>query len=428
MRILIISYFFPPYNTIGAVRVGKTAKYLTRLGHEVKVLTASNQPLQPTLHTEIPAENILSTPWFNVNGPVEMLLGGRTVVQNQGYTVSGPFKSTLKRLGRLYRELLNFPDGQIGWLPHACRTGEKLLNSWKPDVIYASAMPNTSLLVAKHLANKYGVPWFAEFRDLWLDNPNYKQPHWRRSLESKLEGRVLASAKGFITVSEPLAERLRAKFPQPVKVILNGFDPEDYPNELGTSQPQDDEPVLHIAYTGMVYEGRQDPSPLFEAIRLLGPQGKAIRVSFYGRYLDMVRDQAKRQGVENQVRVMDAIPYSESLKTQRKSDVLLLLMWNDTTERGVYTGKLFEYLGARRPILAIGQPDNVAAELIQERDAGAVLNDPTQIAEQLLLWLRMKNENNVIPAISEQASEGLSRESQVRYLETFITGTINGKA
>src|SRR5688500_6437513 len=149
MRVLLISYLFPPFNTIGAVRTGKTAAYLTRFGHDVRVLTAANQPLEPSLALEIPDSNVTSTGWLNVNWPVELALGGRSKVAARGFTLSrGRHRGLLGALGGWSKTLLNFPDGQIGWLPFAVRAANQICRHWRPDVILGSALPMTSLLVA----------------------------------------------------------------------------------------------------------------------------------------------------------------------------------------------------------------------------------------------------------------------------------------
>ncbi|MCX7570122.1 glycosyltransferase [Tumebacillus sp. DT12] len=420
MRIMLVSYLFPPYNTIGAVRVGKTAKYLRRLGHEVRVLTARDLPLQGNLRIEVPPTTIRATKWRNVNAPVEWAMGGRGQVAAKGYAVGGgsSWKSRLLRgLGRLYKTWLNVPDGQIGWYGQAVRAGSRWIKEWRPDVILASGAPFTSLLVARTLSKRHGVPFVAELRDLWTDNAQYGHPRWRRALESRLETWTLSQAAGLITVSEPLAQTLRAKYEKPVQVVLNGYDPEDLPSG---ARPPLREDGLDLIYTGMVYEGKQDPAPLFAALQAMGEEAKRVRVSFYGRYLESVREQARRYGVERQVEIEQQVSYEEALRLQARADLLLLLQWNDPEERGVYTGKLFEYIGAGRPILAVGYGDNVAGDLIRERGAGVVLDDPQEIASQLRRWLWVKARRGEIPAMREEAALGLTREAQARETAAFL--------
>ena len=423
MRILIISFYFPPFNTIGAVRVGKIAKYLFKFGHEIKVITAREQPLPKTLSLEIPEENVIYTPWIDINKPVEIIWGGKDKIAEEGYSIS-PSSSIISNLIKsvrvFYKTLLNFPDWQIGWYPAAYRGASEIIRNWKPDLIYASARPWTSLIVASSLSKKYKIPWVAELRDLWTDNPYYEDEYikLRRIIETELEHKILSSACALVTVSEPLAETLKHKYNKPVEVILNGFDPGDIPDYRGNSSIGDN--TLRIVYTGMIYEGKRDPTPLFMALNKLGPVSQNIRVVFYGKKLDIVKKIAVQHKVEHLVEVYKSIPYKEALKEQREADILLLLLWNDPRERGVYTGKLFEYIGARRPILAIGPADNVAAELILNRNSGIVSNDPDKIASWLYDLIQIKSQNGVILDLPESVTTGLTREEQVKRLEDFI--------
>lgn len=425
MRVLFLSYYFPPYNAIGAVRVGKLAKYLHAFGHDVRVITARDQPLQPTLPLEIPEDRVHATRWLNVNRPVELALGGRGRVAARGYQVSGGGRlgALVKGAGAQYRRIVNFPDGQVGWAPFALAEATRLARSWRPDVVYASGTPWTSLVVGHRLSRRTGIPWVAEFRDLWVDNPNMDDRGWRAAADRRLARRVVSSAGGFVTVADSLAEALRARYPMPGSVVLNGYDPEDYP-AAPPSTPAG--PELRIVYTGMIYEGKRDPSPLFEAIRLLGPRGRRVRVAFYGRYLDMARRLAAAHGVEDQVEVHDQVGYRDALRIQSEADLLLLMLWDDARERGTWTGKVFEYLGARRPVLTVGPADFVVSRVLADRGIGFASTDPAAIAERLRGWIDEK-ERAGIAAVPPGAADGFSREQQTRVLESFLASVAGGK-
>ena len=417
MRILVVSYFFPPYNAIGAVRVGKTVKYLRALGHDVRVLTARDQPLSPTLALEVPAECVVSTPWWDVNRPVQALLGGRERVAARGYVVGAGgnrARDLVRRAGAVYKAAVHWPDAQIGWAPFATRAGTRLLREWRPDLVFASAKPVTSLLVARRLARRAGVPWVAEFRDLWTDEGGYSHRGLRRWIDERIEARLLASMAGAVTVTEPLAETLRRRMRGEVEVVFNGFDPSDYPAALPTRDGE-----LSLAYTGMLYEGRQDPTPLFHALRLLRERGRQVRVRFYGRYLDHVARLAHEAGVSEQVEVHAPVSHREATAIQAGADVLLHVLFTNEAERGAFTGKVFEYLGARRPILAVGPQFNGAARLIADRGAGIVLQDPSDIAERLSRWCDEKAASGIPPLPAGLADE-FTRERQTRRLEAFL--------
>jgi len=219
MKILLVSFFFPPGNAIGAVRVGKLARHMLAAGHDVRVLTVKNTGLSNDLEVEIPESRIVRTGWTNINAlPFAFLRHKQTNSRPENGDVS-PF---MDALGKCYRAMLNFPDGQVGWYRPAVRAGMELLSEWRADIIYASAVPFTSLWVAASLSHRFGIPWVSEFRDLWTSSPYYDLPRWRHWLDQHLERHILKQVAGMVTVSEPLAETLRMEHQVPVEVILNG--------------------------------------------------------------------------------------------------------------------------------------------------------------------------------------------------------------
>ena len=415
MKILIVSYFFPPGNAIGAVRVGKLAKYLHARGHDIRVLAAEDDTLPPTLPLEVPLDVVSRTAAWQINKLPFIYLQRRHVFKAEGLVET----SRLESLGgAIYRALFNVPDGQIGWLPFAVQQGRRVIKAWHPDVIYASAKPFTSLIVAAILSKMFRVPWIAEYRDLWTDSPYYDQPFWRRWLDRCIENVVMRSAFGIVTVSEPLANTLQQRFRKPTTVSCNGFDPEDY-SDVSPAVGGDSR-ILEIIYTGMIYPGRRDPTSLFKALAKMGQSREHIRVRFVGRILPGVSLLAKNEGVSHLVEVSNALSYQECVRAQQNADVLLLLLWNDPREEGVYTGKLFEYLAAGRPILVLGLEAGVAATLVRERGAGVVINDHDLLAKQLQVWLDEKHEKGFLPALPDSVRVGLSRYEQFAKLECLF--------
>ncbi|MBV8169479.1 MAG: glycosyltransferase family 4 protein [Alphaproteobacteria bacterium] len=426
-KVLIVSWYFPPGNTIGAVRVGKFAKFLHDRGRDFRVLTASDWGLPETLPLEVPPQRVIATPWTDINElpPALQALRGwlkRPRVGAPG-TRAGGDGATRPRgrgVGHLYRTLTNVPDRQIGWLPHALAHAARRLDGWRPDIIYASAPPFTSLIVADRLAARYRCPWVIEFRDRWVDDPYYEKPPWRMAIETRWERRLVGRADAIVTVSQPWSNGFRVKYPgKAVATILNGFDPDDYARAPGEAPAEDG---LSIVYTGAIYPGRRDPTPLFEAMRRLG--GTDVRARFYGTAPEHVLPLARRCGVEGLVEVLPSVPYRESIRRQQAADVLLLLQWNDPREQGNVPAKLFEYLAAGRPILGLGLDDGVPATVIRERDAGLFSNEPAAIAAQLARWREEKRLTGRVRPLAEDACRGFSRAEQFDRLLDFLDGRV----
>lgn len=422
MRLLFVTYFFPPFKTSGAVRTGQTAKYLSQLGHDVRVVSADRQLWERSLSVEVSRDHVVYTPWLGSSTAAAVAGKASYRADEDGaLCCAGRRSLALPRAKRLLRlaqqNLVYMPDDQIGWYPWAVRACLRIIRRQPVDLIYASFGPATSLLVAARVSRLCHVPWVGELRDLWSDSHYRSLPPWFRGIDAHLERHVLSSAGGLVTMSEPWAETLERKYAVPVAAVYNGFEERDAampPQDHARSEP------LVIAHLGMLYGRKRDPTPLFQAVRALDADAQRVRVDFYGPEGDLVRRLARSSGVEGRVRVFADIPYAESLTVQSNSDVLLLLMWDTPEEEGVLPGKLFEYLGARRPILAVGAGEGVAARLISSRRLGLASSDPGEIAGRLKAWIAEKRSNGRPESLPVDSIADFSRLRQVGKLSDFL--------
>jgi glycosyltransferase involved in cell wall biosynthesis len=415
LKLLLVAYQFPPYSNVGSLRIGKFAKFMEAQGHDLTVLTADKIMLLDTMDLEIDPARIFRTKWLDVNLLPRVFFGGREKVIKKGYTTK---LSLVKRLGDLYRLITNFPDERIGWLPYAIVEGNKLLANGDFDFIYASSPTPTSLIIANHLSSKWKVPWLAEYRDPWADPVHYDFPEWRRKLEKRLEKRVLKNVSGIITISDPLAEEFRSKFKKPAITSMNGFASEDVQD---IKRQADKTSNLEVVYTGAIHYKIVHLEPLFEAISKLGENAKRIHLNFYTRYIEGVLKIAEKFGVEAQVIHKGLIPYLNALEIQRNADILLFL---NPHKYGIITTKIYEYIAALRPVLAVGDKNTTAGEFIQGLGIGLISEDPVKISNQLKKWLDMKKNMQEIPDNPISKRAGFSREKQFEKIEDFLISLI----
>ena len=312
---------------------------------------------------------------------------------------------------------MHIPDLRRDWIKTAVPAGRRLIEKWKPDIIFASAPPFTGLILASRLSRAFNIPWIADFRDLWVDNPYYSEPGWRRPVDAVLERATVRSAAALVTISPILAEQLRRRHGKAAEVVYNGYAEEDFPQP----SPQIDQGgVLTIRYTGSIYQGFRDPSAVFAAISLLPDTLRnRIIVEFFGDASNHVLALAAKHRVSDRVAARSPVPYRRALELQMTADILLLLQWNDKRDEGTLPVKIFEYLYARRPILFIGYEQGVAAQLIRERGAGLVSNSPEQIRDQLQAWIKDKQAGR-LSQLDPSVSLGLSRENQFCKLESIF--------
>ena len=277
------------------------------------------------------------------------------------------------------------------------------------DIIFGSAPPFTGLIVAGRLARRFNIPWVADFRDLWVDNPYYGfwEPGWRRPVDAILERLMVRDAAALVTVSPIWAQQLDRHHSKAAEVVYNGYAEEDFPQPALLEHHRE---VLTIRYTGSIYPGFRDPSALFAAIRLLGgTHRERVRVEFFGDAGDEVLALAAHHSVRDHVIARSPVPYRCALELQMEADILLLLQWSNKRDEGNLPGKIFEYFCARRPILLIGYEHGVAARLIRDRAAGLVSNTPQVIRDQLEAWIEDKQAGR-LKALDPSVSRGLSRD------------------
>jgi glycosyltransferase involved in cell wall biosynthesis len=288
------------------------------------------------------------------------------------------------RLLGVVGEVVNYPDGHRRWLTPVVRTIEPLLEQGRVSAVLSSSSPVTCHVIASTLRRRYPFTWVADLRDLWSQNHNYGYSALRRRIDRRLEVRTLRSADALITASEPWADRLRElHVNKRILSIPNGFDPAQLVNRV-----QERSSCFTIAYTGNIYPGKQDPRPFFMALKKLLDQRVmnrgAISVRFFTPRSEWLDRQIIAAGLGDSVSQDGTVPHSVALERQRSADVLLLLNWEDPKEKGTYPLKVFEYLAAKRPIIAIGgSGDDIVSGLLNETRAGRTCTDAASAFDYL---------------------------------------------
>ena len=246
--------------------------------------------------------------------------GGRSLHEQLGLPLTQKRDSQLMHTKVLFamRYLLTFPDSTKGWIPFAMQGLEEIRKSTSVDAIVTTSPPVSAHLVGRKAKEMFGCPWIADLRDLWSQNLAQGNDLFRM-LERPVERRTLRDADALVSVSEPWADRLRECYPdKSVFSITNGFDADDFRPRV--------EPLASkftITYTGRLYEGKRDPTPLFEAIQELIRDGvmdrEDIRVRFYGSIEPWLPALVNTFGLEDVIEVAGTVSREEALRLQRES-------------------------------------------------------------------------------------------------------------
>jgi hypothetical protein len=380
-KVLIISYFFPPRPGVASLRLGGLAKYLPEFGWKPTILTAKlHSPSDPRYRVIETEDSDILIEWKRRLG----FSPERTFRDQLGQTDK---KDTyMDYLLNTAKEILAYPDYNKKWYRYALPVARDLLKREKFNAIISSAGPYTTHLIARELKKESGIPWIADFRDLWTQNHYYSYSRIRKYFETKLEVRTLMDADAITTVSYPLADKLRRIHHAPVFVVPNGFDPDLLNYDVAVTRK------FSIVYTGRLYRGKRDPEPLFRVIKkfidckIMDPHD--IDIQFWGFFEKWVQDLVEKYTLNSVVSIHGIIPHEQALEKQRCSQILLLLSWDDPSDEGVLTGKIFEYLAARRPVLFLGYSKGVIGDLLNDTQAGAMPGNEQELEEILKTFYR----------------------------------------
>ena len=290
-------------------------------------------------------------------------------------------------MGKFISRKLLIPDSERLWEIFSGKTAEKVIESHNIQLIYTTSLPYSSHLMAIHLKKKYPhIPWVADFRDEWTNNPYILDNPYnpiRMSIERKMEKKVLRTADCLITNTPIMLKNflennrditdLKDRF----FVIPNGYDPDDFKHvHLGPSSAISSNDSFTITYTGSFY-GRRKPDIFFNALGQLIAENKInkdnIHVKLIGNFkteqIDQILEKYALKGV------VDILPYmdhDQCILNMAASDCLLLIEGAGPGAEAFYTGKVFEYMVAGRPILAIIPQHGAAAQLIKETNTGLI--------------------------------------------------------
>lgn len=408
IRLLLISYYFPPCGGAAVQRWMKLLPELAKQDIEIHVLCSSGgdyPETDDTLLDAIPAQiNIHRTPAPSMGKVWRMIFGDRKSMPygNLGYQQSGSF---LARMLIWIRLNLIIPDLRVFWNRRARLAALDILRGNHFDVIVTTGPPHSTHLIGMALKKSTGIRWIADWRDPWsgvyyfrLSPPSALSMWFHRLLEAK----VCRTADLNITVSRHLAKTLPC---DNTMVLYNGYDAGAYPNSRECTLDN----VFRIKYVGRITAG-QDANALLAVLKQVCGD-MPVQLSFVGTVLSDVFLSKLREIPDLELRVIPFVPYRQALSEMSHSDLLLLLINDYPGHEGMLTSKLFEYIGAGRPVLGLGPRGGEAEEILIQYGAGQYFSyaETALAAEFVSTLIQNKTANEVwdnnadIAALSSQS-------------------------
>lgn len=374
---LIITYYWPPAGGPGVQRWLKFVKYLPEFNIEPIVFAPehANYPIvDESLLNEVSEDlNIVKLP---ISEPYKF---AKFFSKDKTNTISKGIISTHKKQSIIEKAMLyirgNFfiPDARVGWVKPAVRFLLDYIPKENIDTIITTGPPHSMHLIGLNLKQELGVNWLADFRDPWTTIGYHRQLKLTKASQKKhksLEKQVLTKADQVIVTSSVTKEEFQQITTQPIEVITNGYD-----DEIATSVVMDDK--FAVSHIGSLLSKR-NPEILWKVLSELMAEDDDFAVDFQlnlvGFVSETVLKSIKKYKLTNYVNEVGYVSHSESVKYQKKSQLLLLIEIDSEDTRCIIPGKLFEYMVSNRPIIAIGPKWSDVEQIIKETNTGSYFN------------------------------------------------------
>lgn len=378
-KVLIITYYWPPAGGSAVYRWLKFTKYLREFGWEPVIYTAENgeyAEIDNSNQKDIPQDlTILKQPIWEPYMFYKKFIGQKkTEKVNVGFLTERKKPKFAEKVAVWIRGNFFIPDARRFWIRPSVKYLISYLNENPVDAVISSGPPHSMHLIALQLNKKLNIPWIADFRDPWTNIDYYPELLLTSLADRKhhrLEKQVVTTADCVITVGSKMTEEFEAIGARRVETITNGFDTADYDNT-----PVELDKDFTIAHFGTINKAR-NPVVLWSALSVMlkeNPElGNCLNLKFIGRIDASVITSLQETGLLKYLRKTEFIPHNEVVTKERESQLLLLLINNTPNAEGILTGKFFEYLAAKRPILAIGPTKGDVANILNHSKAGEII-------------------------------------------------------
>ena len=361
-RVLMVAFHFPPLSgSSGMQRTLHFARHLPRFGWEPLVLTARPIAYPQTrddLMNDIPKGVVVHRAW--------------------AFDCARHF-SLFKR----YPAALARPDRWASWRLDGVRSGMKLIERYRPSLIWSTFPIATAQVIGAELAQRSGLPWVADFRDPMAQD-GYPADPLTWAMWAGIEQRALAAAAASVFVAEGARSFYRSRYPELDRgrwsVIENGFD-EDSFHPAPSAGPLDAE-RLTVLHSGVVYRSERDPRPLFEAIARAAPQLPPFQLRLRAAGDEAwLRGLIEHYNIGHWVHTSPPLPYREALIEMQRADALMVMQGANCNAQ--IPAKIYEYFRARRPLLALADRAGDTAQLMRRAHASdaAHIADPASAAD-----------------------------------------------
>ncbi|MFC1733776.1 glycosyltransferase [candidate division KSB1 bacterium] len=378
-KALIITYYWPPGGGAGVQRWLKFVKYLRDYGWEPVVYTPENPEypeIDESLLKDIPLNlTVIKQPIREPYKAYKRFIGQDKEKKIQTAFLTEDKKPRFtERIAVWIRGNFFIPDARKFWIKPSVKYLISYLKEHPVDAIITTGPPHSMHLIGLKLHQKLFIPWLADFRDPWTNIDFYNELMLTKTADRKhrkLEKQVLKTATWVSVISPSMAENFNSLYSRQYEVITNGYDPED----INTSGMVKLDQKFSIAHIGSLVKTR-NPKVLWKVLSEIitnQPEfASDLEIKLVGKMDIIAKEDLDKYKLWQYVNKIDYLPHDEVVNVQQQSQVLLLLINDSPNAKMILTGKFFEYMASKRPILCIGPVDGNAAVILKETNTGKI--------------------------------------------------------
>ncbi|MCL2501524.1 MAG: glycosyltransferase family 4 protein [Bacteroidales bacterium] len=418
-RVLIITYYWPPSGGSGVQRWLKMAKYLPEFGWEPVIYTPQNPELmakdEELLREVAPNLQVWKRPIFEPYSLYKWFTGKKGQALQPGFISDHTDKVPRKeRIALFIRSNFFFPDPRCFWRRPSVRYLKKRLKKEPVDRIITTGPPHSMHLIGKDLHRKTGIPWLADFRDPWTGMYYFKHLNMLASTlkrHKRAEEAIVREANVVTVVSPQMKRDFLPLKPKRIEVIFNGYDEDDFEVE-----PLSLDGKFTICHTGL-FTRDANPDRLWQALSSIVAENEGFKEKLHillvGQTDGIVKKSIEEAGLLPHTQFVPYVSHSEAVAYQKGANLLLLTLKKEPESQGIITGKFFEYLAARKPVLGIGPVGGDLAEILAECNAGTMheFEDFEGLRRSLLHYYRFFSWKKPWEASLPQVIAAYSRKS-----------------
>lgn len=395
-KVLIITYYWPPAGGPGVQRWLKFVKYLPENGIEPIVFIPEN-PSYPLLDETLAKEvdknlKIVRCPIKEPYAKAKLVSKEQTNQVSKGIINKQEKQSFAEKLLLFVRGNFFIPDARKGWIKPATIKASELIKQLDIKTVVTTGPPHSLHLIGMNLQQSLGVKWIADFRDPWTTIGYHKKLKllpFAKKKHKQLEHAVLNNADHIVVTSYTTQNEFEALTQKPITVVTNGFDTENVPEQTLNTK-------FSLAHIGSLLSER-NPEVLWQVLSELVYENRIFKsqleLTLVGAVSNEVLTSLEKHDLTQFVDLVGYVSHEEALKYQRKAQLLLLIEIDSEETRSIIPGKLFEYIAAKRPIVALGPEGSDVQHVLRETEAGQYFtyNDKETLKAELVEYFDAYN-------------------------------------